>query len=138
MAQFQKGNSGNPSGKPKGAKDKRTALRSLLETHRDSLVKAVVDKALAGDTTALRICLDRLIAPVRGNPLTIGKLSGTLSDRGEQVMDAISRGDISTEEATSLMSVIQSQAKIIEATELEERIATLETLIKNGEKYGNN
>lgn len=135
MAKFQKGESGNPAGKPKGAKDKRTELRSLLEPHRNALVQTVVEIALAGDTTALRICLDRLIAPIRGNPIRIGSLSGTLSERGDQVMEAIAQGYISAEEAASLMSVIQSQARIIEVTELESRVAALEK--HKGEKHGN-
>lgn len=136
MAQFQKGKSGNPSGKPKGAKDKRTALRSLLEPHRDALVKVAVDKALGGDATALRICLDRLIAPVRGNPVDIGNFSGTLVERGEQVLEAVGRGSISAEEAAALMSVINSQARIIEATDLDRRLSALEKAIEGG-KHGN-
>lgn len=137
MAQFQKGKSGNPSGKPKGAKDKRTELRSLLEPHREALVKKAVDKALDGDTTALRICLDRLIAPVRGNPVEIGNFSGTLSERGERVLEAVGRGHISAEDAATLMSVIQSQGRIIESTDLDNRLTALEKAIHEGGKHGN-
>lgn len=136
MAQFQKGKSGNPSGKPRGAKDKRTALRSLLEPHREALVKVAVDKALGGDGAALRICLDRLIAPIRGNPVSIGNLSGTLSERGDQVMEAIANGNISAEEAASLMSVIQMQARIIEADEFDKRLAAVEKSLAEGGKHG--
>ena len=49
MATFKKGQSGNPAGKPKGAKDKRTELRELLKPHAEKLVKKAVDMALAGD-----------------------------------------------------------------------------------------
>lgn len=134
---FQKGKSGNPAGKPRGAKDKRTELRSLFDQHREELIQVVIDKAKAGDATALRICLDRLIAPMRSNPIRIGKLSGTLSERGDQVMEAIAQGSIGVDEAASLMSVIQSQARIIEAVELDKRISALEKALENGGKYGN-
>lgn len=137
MTQFRKGQSGNPAGKPKGAKDKRTELRSLLEPHRAALIKVVVEKALGGDSTALRICLDRLIAPIRGNPVSIGNLSGTLSERGDQVMKAIASGNISAEEAASLMSVIQMQARIIEADEFDKRLAAVEKTLSEGGKHGN-
>ncbi|MDQ3566413.1 MAG: hypothetical protein M3436_20840 [Pseudomonadota bacterium] len=40
----------NPNGKPKGAKDKRTALRALLETHSEALAQKAVELALEGDT----------------------------------------------------------------------------------------
>jgi hypothetical protein len=36
---FQKGHSGNRAGKPKGAKDKRTELRALLQPHAEALVQ---------------------------------------------------------------------------------------------------
>ena len=134
---FKKGQSGNPAGKPKGARDKRTALRSLLEPHREALVKIAVDKALAGDGAALRICLDRLIAPVRGNPVRIGNLTGSLAECGEQVLMAIVEERISPAEASELMAVIQMQARIIESSELDKRISALEKALENGGKHGN-
>lgn len=132
---FQKGTSGNPAGKPKGAKDKRTALRSLLEPHREELVKIAVEKALGGDAAALRICMDRLIAPIRSNPVQI-KLTGTLTERGDAVMAALGGGTIGVDEAASLMAVIQSQARIIEADELAKRVAALEARLAEGNKHG--
>jgi len=58
---YQKGHSGNPAGRPPGLPDKRTVLRELLAPHAEALVAKVVALALAGDTAALRICIDRLI-----------------------------------------------------------------------------
>lgn len=80
---FKPGQSGNPAGKPKGAKDKRTALRELLLPHAADLVKKAVDMALAGDATALRICIDRLIpaAKAKDSPITLDGLSGSLGNR---------------------------------------------------------
>ena len=59
MAKFAKGQTGNPAGKPKGAKDKRTELRALLDPHKEALAAKGVELALGGDTTALRSCIDR-------------------------------------------------------------------------------
>lgn len=132
---FQKGKSGNPAGKPKGAKDKRTELRSLFEQHKEKLIQVVIDKAKAGDTTALRICLDRLVAPIRGNPVKIENFSGTLEERGEAVMRAIASASISAEDGAALMSMLQAQARLVEATTLDERIAALEKRI--GGEHGN-
>lgn len=137
IGRFKKGQSGNPTGKPKGAKDKRTELRALFEPHRAKLIKKAVAMALAGDTTALRICIDRLVAPVRGNPVNIDNFTGTLSERGERVMEAIAQGSISAEEAAALMSVIQMQARIVESDELEKRLSALEKALAGGGKHGN-
>jgi hypothetical protein len=78
---FQKGQSGNPAGKPKGARDKRTELRALLHPHAEALVNKAVDLALAGDTTALRICVDRIIPPVRSDAVWLPGLEGSLANQ---------------------------------------------------------
>lgn len=126
---FKKGQSGNPAGKPKGAKDKRTALRELLEPHQGKLVRKAVSLALAGDTTALRLCLDRLMPPLRAKDapilLPLG-LTGTLVQRGEQVLGALSCGDLTPDEASSLMQTLTAQLRITEADDLQRRVMALE------------
>lgn len=61
MAGFQKGKSGNPTGKPKGALNKRPPLSKLLEPHAEALIAKMLELALAGDPVALRLCIERLI-----------------------------------------------------------------------------
>ncbi len=63
---FQLGESGNPGGRPKG-KSLTAVLRELLEQIpkgdtaklKERIVKALLDKALRGDTRALDIIFDR-------------------------------------------------------------------------------
>ena len=62
---YEKGRSGNPNGRPAGVQDRRVALRELLVPHAKELVAKVVEMAKAGDAAALRICIDRLIPPVK-------------------------------------------------------------------------
>ncbi|KFL18976.1 Uncharacterised protein [Ralstonia pickettii] len=125
---FKPGQSGNPAGKPKGAKDKRTALRELLLPHAADLVKKAVDMALAGDATALRICIDRLIpaAKAKDSPITLDGLSGSLGEQGQTVVNALAGGQLTPDEANAVMSVLSAQARIIEVDELEKRLAALE------------
>jgi hypothetical protein len=70
---FKPGQSGNPSGRPHGSRNKATlALEALL----DGEGEAITRKALEGDTAALRLCLERIYAmwqrmdlrPVRDQP----------------------------------------------------------------------
>jgi hypothetical protein len=128
VARFEKGQSGNPAGKPKGAKDKRTELRSLLQPHAEDLVAKVVALAKSGDTTALRICIDRLIPPAKAKdgPVDVGPLAGSLADQGRLVLGAVSDGRLTPDEAATLMQAISVQARIVETDELEARIAALE------------
>ena len=128
MGRFEKGQSGNPAGKPTGARDKRTELRELLRPHAKDLVAKVVELAKSGDTTALRICIDRLIAPAkaRDNTVSLDSPEGPLSQQGQAVLTALYTSRITPDEAVTLMQAISAQARLIEASELERRIAALE------------
>ena len=125
---WPKGKSGNPAGRPKGIPDKRTALRALLEPHAEDLIGKVVEMALAGETTALRLCLDRLIPPVKATDeaVTLGSLEGSLSDQGRTILEAAAAGRITPDQASTLLQALAQQAKIIETVEFEERIKRLE------------
>lgn len=63
---YKKGESGNPGGKPKEAKQFRDALNVAIKraegdrTKLAAMAEALVDKAVAGDVTAIREVADRL------------------------------------------------------------------------------
>src|SRR3954453_10141599 len=62
---FKPGRSGNPRGRPQGSRHRTTlAIDALLDGDAEKLTRKAVEMARAGDTVALRLCLDRL-APVR-------------------------------------------------------------------------
>ena len=61
--------SGN-TGRPAGARNRTTqAVLSLLEGEAEALSRKAVEMALAGDSVALRLCLDRLAPPRKDNPV---------------------------------------------------------------------
>src|ERR1700719_3410817 len=63
---FPKGQSGNPSGRPRGSSNRATrAAELLLDGEATALTRKAVELALAGDQAALRLCLDRTRAPRR-------------------------------------------------------------------------
>ena len=52
----------NPNVRPKGSMNKFTALsRELMSTKGPEIVQKVVDLALEGDRTCLKMCMDRII-----------------------------------------------------------------------------
>lgn len=132
MTQFKKGQSGNPLGKPKGARDKRTELRELLKPHAPALVQKAIDMAVEGDMTALRLCIDRIVPPLRAreDPVVLDGLSGSLSEQSSQLMAAIADGRLSPSEGSTLLGALTSHAKIVETTELINRIELLEQAAK--------
>lgn len=133
---FQKGKSGNPGGKKPGTKDKRTELRALLQPHAAELLQKAVDMALEGDQAALRMCLDRICPTIKATAEPVETdipTTGTLAEQGQALFQAVAKGKISSDEASSLMSILAGQVRIIEATSLDDRIKTLEEqLLKNG------
>src|SRR5215468_11032118 len=102
---FEKGESGNPSGRPSGIRDKRLAMRDLLLPHAPELVTKAVEMALAGDTAALRVCLDRLIPPAksRDDPVELRAMTGSLTDNSRAVVDALAKGELTPEEAATVL-----------------------------------
>ena len=58
---FKPGTSGNPAGRRRGSKNKATELRKLLDPYAPMLVEKAVQMALEGNTTALKLCIDKLI-----------------------------------------------------------------------------
>jgi hypothetical protein len=67
---FKPGQSGNPSGRPKGARHRTTvAIEVLLEGEGEALTRKAIELAKAGDMQALRLCMDRLAPPRRDSPV---------------------------------------------------------------------
>src|SRR5450432_3287649 len=67
---FKPGQSGNPSGRPKGARHRTTvAIEALLEGEGEALTRKAIDLAKAGDMQALRLCMDRLAPPRKDSPV---------------------------------------------------------------------
>ncbi len=132
MAKFKRGLSGNPAGRPKGGTDRRTELRALLTPHAPGLIQRAVQLALGGDVAALRLCLDRLLAPIKtqDEPVTLDKLAtgAALGDYGRAILGAITTARISPDQGAALLSALASQARIVEFDELTRRIAALEGL----------
>jgi hypothetical protein len=136
---FQKGKSGNPGGRPLGSRNKTTqAVDALLDGEAETLTRKAIEKAKEGDTTALRLCLDR-IAPVRKDrPISFAlpPMSGA-SDAAKASADlvaAVSRGEITPSEAVEISRLLETYVRTLEITELEERLSKLEGKTTN-EKY---
>jgi uncharacterized protein DUF5681 len=62
---------GNP-GRPPGSKNKITQMaEELAEGHAEQIFQKVVDLALAGDMSCLRMMLDRIYPPRKGQPVNV-------------------------------------------------------------------
>ena len=133
---FQKGQSGNPTGKPKGALNKNTLIaQALLEGEGEALVKKVVTMALEGDLTCLRICLERLVPAKKGAPIQIDIPEiAALADIPKlftAITASLREGGITPAEAGTLIDLAEVLRKSLESVELESRISALEQYSKS-------
>lgn len=131
MAQFQPGQSGNPTGRPKGLRDKKSqALDGLLsEEDREAIIRKIVEKAKEGDTTAAATILDRCWPRLRAQAATVQiDLSGaeTLVAKAETIADAVASGRLPADIGGDLLQALAAIAQLQKFTELDQRLAQLE------------
>ena len=125
---FARGN----GGKPKGARHRITlAVEALLEGQAEALTQAAIDRALGGDTTAQRICLDRIAPTRRDAPISFDmptvETAADASSVATAILRAVSAGEITPMEGATVMGLLEGYRRAIETTEFEERLAALET-----------
>ena len=133
--QFQKGQSGNPAGRPRGIRNKQTiAAEKLFAEDAEALARVAIELAKAGDISALRLCLDRICAPHRHRPVVfdmppLGVAADAVGAMGT-IMEGIADGDLSAQEAAGLARVIQGFTKALDTFDLDKRTIDLERRMK--------
>jgi hypothetical protein len=128
---FEPGVSGNPNGRPKGSRNKATmALEALLDDEAEVLTRKAVEKALAGDPIALRLCLERILPPRRDRPVAFDLpdivAAADAVKASSTILAACAAGSLSPCEATVVMGLTKCHVQTLEAAELEARVAELE------------
>ena len=116
---FQKGQSGNPRGRPMGSRNNATlACEALLEGQAEALTQKAVDMALAGDTTALKICIDRIYPARKDRPVTFPlppiNTARDAADVMSSVMNAVAAGQLTPADASELSKVVACTVKSFE------------------------
>ncbi len=117
MGKFIPGQSGNPSGRPKGALNKTTlATRALLEGEAEALTRKAIELAKAGNPVALRLCLQRLLPPPpkdRTVNFTLPKLQGLyyLFDAIGAILEAVAQGEITPGEGQTITTILETYLK---------------------------
>src|SRR5260370_28142115 len=117
-SQFQKGQSGNPAGRPQGSRNKATmAAEAMLEGELERLTREAIDRAMDGDALLLRLCLTRLMPAPRGRRVQLDLAGGgTVADVPaslEATVRAIAEGVISPLEASDVAGGIELQRRTL-------------------------
>lgn len=130
---FAPGNNANPKGRTPGSRNRATAAaQALLDGEVEALTRKAVELAMEGDTTALRLCLERIVPARKEAPLpplslpTVNSIQD-LPALTEAILQAVAAGELTPTEAQGLASLAATHAKSLEIAGLEQRLAAIES-----------
>ena len=123
---FSKGNTASPGRTP--GRSKVAELREKLAQDVDAVICIVRAQALAGDPQAIQLLLNRVLPSLRPVelPTPLNLPEGNLAHQAHAVVQAVANGDIAPSQAAQIITALGGVAKIIETTDLLDRITKLE------------
>ena len=128
---WEKGKSGNPKGRPQGSRNKASLLaETLLESETEALVRKCIEMALGGESTAMRIVMERLLPVRKDRPISLElKKLEKVEDASKAlgtITKAVAQGEITPLEGQSMANIIEAHRRAIETMDLERRLTELE------------
>jgi hypothetical protein len=129
--QFQKGQSGNPAGRPRGALNRATVLaQELLSARVERIAGKLIELAEGGDMRAIRVCMERLMPVIKHQPIAVELPPiGNAADSVEAVASiaaAVAAGELTATEAAELAKVVDVYVGALASRGFEERLSKLE------------
>jgi hypothetical protein len=121
----------NKIGKPKDViNHEALMLRSLLNGEAEAIARKAIEKALGGDSTAIRTVLERVL-PARKDALIKIKLPHIKNTKDvtkavATIIDAVANGEITPNEGKALTSLIEDFRKSYETENIEDRLYIIE------------
>jgi Family of unknown function (DUF5681) len=127
---FEKGQSGNPAGRPPGSRNKATILaESMFQGEAEAIIRLAIDKAKQGDMTAIRLCLERVfprlrdratlfdLPPINGAPEALAAMT--------TIVDGVRGGDLTAAEGSDLSKLVDHYLRALEAKDFEQRLEVM-------------
>jgi hypothetical protein len=124
---FEKGQSGNPAGRPPGSRNKATLLaEAMFQGEAEAIIRLAIDKAKAGDMGAIRLCLERVfprlkdratvfdLPPINGAPEALAALT--------MIVAGVRGGDLTAAEGSDLSKLVDHYLRALEAKDFEQRL----------------
>ena len=130
-SRWQKGQSGNPAGRPPGLRNRATiAAEVLLEGEAESITRKAVEHANAGDPWAVRLCMERILPARKDRPVKFQlppiATAADAATASSALVIAVSEGDLTPSEAAELGKLVESFVRTLEAHNFEQRLIKLE------------
>jgi hypothetical protein len=128
---FEKGESGNPAGRPRGSRNRATLLmEGLLADDAEAIGRKAIAMAKQGDMAAIRLCMDRLAPAPKGEPVAfelppLDKPADSVAAAAE-IVAAVAAGELTPSEAAELAKVVDVYVRAIATKAFDERLTKLE------------
>jgi hypothetical protein len=108
-------------------------MEALMDGESEALTRKAIELAKAGDITALRLCLERILPPRKDRPVTftlptITSTKDALSALSA-LLTAVSAGELTPSEAAEVGKLVDGYVKATETNELAERLERLEKMM---------
>ena len=128
---FQKGKSGNPSGRPKGTRNSvLQALDQIGAENAEAILQKAVEQAKNGDQRAMELILSRVWPAQKGRPVTVDlppiNAPGDLVAALAAVAQEVGRGSITPDEGQAVAAILEMQRRAVDTAELAARLEALE------------
>jgi hypothetical protein len=120
----------NP-GRPLGSRNKYVlAVEAILDGESEALARKAVEMALAGDTVAMRLCLERIAPPRKDRPVSfpLPKIESAAEGPAltASLLDAVAAGEVTPSEAIEVASLVEKHVRVLEAADFDTRLKALE------------
>ena len=120
---FKKGQSGNPAGRPRGRRDERVLFaQALFDGEAEAIIRKCIEMAKEGDRVCIKLCIERILPPVRSRPvrLDIPEATAPIDDEAGRDDELIPRLDEdeteeSEEETTTAEAIDGAMAAVVRA-----------------------
>ena len=136
---FQKGcKSPHPSGRPKGVRNKATLLiEALFDGEAEKLTAKLIERAHAGDMTALSLCMKYILPSGRKRRVEIDLpplvTAADCLNALAILVAATARGEITGEEAQQFAYLVELCLRALTNVDVEQRLKKLEEAVASNE-----
>jgi hypothetical protein len=127
---FQKGQSGNPAGRPPGSRNRSTTFaEALLDGEAEMIHRNLIRAAVDGEPWAVRLCIDRMSPRLRPRASPIAfelpqiRTAADIPPAIARISSALAEGDLTIDEAERYTRVLKNWMEMLQSAEPNEKPA---------------
>jgi len=133
---YEKGECGNPAGRPPGSRNRATLLmEGLMADDAEAIGRKAIEMAKGGDLAAIRLCVDRLAPTRKGKPVVfelppLEKPADSVA-AAAKIAAGVASGELTPSEAAELAKVVEVYVRAIETKVFDERLTKVENAVSD-------